>query len=217
MGKSDYLIFQDYLSTIEECNNDSVNDVAFLGFSSENELTKRIFGKTRHFYDKSLGNWDINTAISLSQKYDLIVCTRCAYFCKEPDILYKECQEKLKEGGHALIDWGLGDHWRFDKYKVGWLREGEQEHAYEPGNFLHSCFWDENLIQDEQVNIFWEKILLMKDSPYNKGDFLPDIIKREVPKLISYETKIIKTRFLWPGRPQLYIITLIEKSKNVKR
>lgn len=211
MGKSDFLIFQDYLDILGEVNNPTVESVAFLGFSSENELTRRIFGKIRHFYDISLGNWDVNTNYSLKEEYDLIICTRCAYFCKIPDKLLIECQKKLKANGHLLMDWGLGDHWRFSNYKVGWVRNGEHENAYSKDNFLHSCFWRDSLVKDEQVKLFWQNVLSMKNSPYSSKDDLAQVIKSEVPVLIDYKAKELRTRFLWPEKPQLYIITLVDK------
>lgn len=211
MGKSDPVIFEEYLNVIEECNTFELNAVAFLGFSGENDLTRRIFGKTRHFYDRSLGNWEINSDWVLQQKYDLIVCTRCAYFSKDPKNFVKNCLNHAEDGGHLLMDWGLGDHWRFPDYKVGWVRNGKREFAYSNENFLYSCFWRDSLVKDEQVKLFWQNVLSMKNSPYSSKDDLAQVIKSEVPVLIDYKTKELRTRFLWPEKPQLYIITLVDK------
>ena len=87
MGKSDSFVFKEYLNVLNEYNNDSIKSVAFLGFPKENDFTLHVNGKIRHFYDLSLKNWDINSNWKLKQNYDLIVCTRCAYFSKNPQII----------------------------------------------------------------------------------------------------------------------------------
>ena len=79
MGKSDAIIFPEYVQALSQIDR-KINSVAFLGFSAENSLTRRILCENRSFYDLSLGNWNINSDWSLDKKYDLIVCTRCAYF-----------------------------------------------------------------------------------------------------------------------------------------
>jgi SAM-dependent methyltransferase len=209
MGKSDFYIFPQYQKLIN-CIEKPIESVAFLGFSKENEFTNSIIAKTRNFYDLSLNNWNINDEWELNQKYDLIVCTRCAYFSKDPDGFVNKCKQYLTTGGHALIDWGLGDHWRFKDYKVGWLRNNELEFAYGDTNFLYSCYWHDKLLEDENVKNFWNAVLKNPDFGYTKNDNLADVIKKEVPSLTMYDAKKIQTFFLWPEKPQLYIITLIE-------
>ena len=140
MGKSDAIIFPEYVQALSQIDR-KINSVAFLGFSAENSFTRRILCENRSFYDLSLGNWNINSDWSLDKKYDLIVCTRCAYFSNNPDQFIEKCKAYLNEAGFALIDWGLGDHWRFENFKVGWVKDGEQEYAYNENNFLHSCYW----------------------------------------------------------------------------
>lgn len=210
MGKSDPIIFKEYARFLDG-EISSCNSVAFLGFNQENSFTLGIEAPTRHFYDLQLNNWNINDDWSLKQTYDLIVCTRCAYFSKNPSQFIEKCKRHLNVGGSAMIDWGLGDHWRFSKYKIGWLRDGEQEYAYRPENFLYSCYWNGNLRKDAGVKSFWNQILANKDFGYTLNDDLDEVVKREVPRLIDYEAKKIKTIFLWPESPQLYIITLIQK------
>jgi len=210
MGKSDPVIFEEYLNVIEECNTLKLNAVAFLGFSGENDLTRRIFGKTRHFYDRDLSNWEINSDWVLQQKYDLIVCTRCAYFSKDPKNFVKNCLNHTEDGGHLLVDWGLGDHWRFPDYKIGWVRNGKREFAYSNENFLYSCFWRPELEADEEVKKFWSFVKKGKFG-YENSDSLSAIIEMEVPSIVDYRAKIIKTVFMWPNEPQLYIITLVNK------
>jgi hypothetical protein len=208
MGKSDTTIFAEYRNILPKLSYDTV---AFLGFHSENQFTATINSAVRHFYDLSLKNWEINSDWCLQQKYDLIVCTRCAYFCKDPDVFITKIKQHLNSEGLALIDWGLGDHWRFELYKVGWVRNGEHEFAYHDKNFLYSCYWNENIAQDEQVKLFWNTVKSNPRLGYSEDECLNDVIKNEVPKHISYKTKKIRTKFLWPESPQLYIVTLVEK------
>lgn len=115
----------------------------------------------------------------------------------------------LNHGGHSLIDWGLGDHWRFKNYKVGWVRDGEHEYAYSPDNFLYSCFWNDEVAYANETKLFWDAIKSKKEFAYNNEN-LEDVVKKEIPHLIDYPTKITKIKFLWPESPQLYIITLIK-------
>jgi len=210
MGKSDSIIFEEYKSVLNTISS-SFESVAFLGFSKENEFTSSIIAKTRTFYDLSLSNWDINSAWSLKQKYDLIICTRCAYFSKDPNDFILRVKNHLTPNGHALIDWGLGDHWRFLKYKVGWIRDGEHEFAYKNSNFLYSCFWNEEILQHKETMQFWKHVTSNPAFGYSNEKSLNEIIAQEVPKVISYETKMTSVKCLWPESPQLYIITLVSE------
>lgn len=210
MGKSDPIILEEYARFLES-EISLCNSVAFLGFNQENSFTLSVKASVRHFYDAQLNNWDINDNWSLKQNYDLIVCTRCAYFSKEPLRFIEKCKQHLNNAGIAMIDWGLGDHWRFNNYKVGWLRNGEHEFAYKQENFLYSCFWNENLRKDINVELFWNHILTNKKFGYTLNNNLEEVIREEVPSLVDYDIKKIKTIFLWPESPQLYIITLIQK------
>lgn len=207
MGKSDTIIFNEYKKILKKIES-RIESVAFLGFTCENDLTLSVNCKIRDFYDLSLGNWDINSDWSLGKSYDLIVCTRCAYFSKNPKLFIEKCKDHLSSEGHALIDWGLGDHWRFSNYKVGWVKDGEQEFAYNSENFLHSCFWRDELKEDEEVKKFWESVVELNVG-YDKKNNISDIVRKEVPQLIDYEAIEIKTKFLWKDNPQLYIITWI--------
>lgn len=208
MGKSDTFIFPEYISTLSDLTYSSI---AFLGFASENQLTRSLRGSIRHFYDRELGNWEINSSWELIQKYDLIVCTRCAYFSKYPYDFIERCKSHLTDEGSALIDWGLGDHWRFNNYKVGWVRNGEHEFAYHPQNYLYSSFWNESLKNDDQVQRFWQAIKRKPEFGYNEKDSIEEVILSEVPSIVNYSTKKISTKCLWEEEnPQLYIITLIK-------
>ena len=208
MGRSDPLIFREYLEVLSKIQK-RIDSVAFLGFSGENIFTQCINVSNRDFYDLSLGNWQINSDWQLDKKYDLIISTRCPYFAKNPQEFVEKCKSSLKPGGYALIDWGLGDHWRFDKFKVGWHRDDELEFAYEPDNYLHSCFWNENVASHPEALAFWNAVL-HNNYGYSSSETLDHVVKREVPSLVSYETKDLRLKFMWPESPQLYIITLIQ-------
>ena len=209
MGKSDPLIFREYLQSLSKIQV-NISSVAFLGFSGENDLTRCINVADRKFYDLSLENWQINSEWHLDKKYDLIISTRCPYFAKNPEDFMYRCKENLNPGGYALIDWGLGDHWRFDKFKVGWKRNGETEFAYKPDNYLHSCYWSENVASHPETNNFWRAVL-ENDYGYSEKETIAEVVKNEVSRLVTYETEDLRVKFLWPESPQLYIITLIRK------
>ena len=119
MGKSDPYLLRYYLSFLEDKCYDVVG---YFGQACDNFISKNIRSKESFFYDLSLKNWNINTfPYKVNKKFDLIVCTRCAYFSKEPIKMLLEFKSMLNPGGTILIDWGLGDHWRFDMFKVGWV------------------------------------------------------------------------------------------------
>ena len=207
MGRSDPLIFKEYLQVLSNVQS-NITSVAFLGFSGESHFTRCINVPNRDFYDLSLGNWQINSDWNLDRKYDLIISTRCPYFSKNPEVFVEKCKESLNPGGYALIDWGLGDHWRFDNFKVGWNRNLEVEYAYEPENYLHSCFWNEKIASHPEAEAFWRAVL--KNSfGYSDSETLDQVVKREVSAIVSYKTEVTRIKFLWPESPQLYIITLI--------
>lgn len=209
MGKSDQFIFPEYLKIL---NNVNAESIAFLGFSKENDFTISLKSPIKNFYDLTLGNWDINSDWKLDRKYDLIISTRCPYFSKDPSIFVRKCLDSTTDGGHVLLDWGLGDHWRFNNYKVGWYRNGELEYAYHPKNYLYSCFWNDELVNDSEVKKFWDAVKRNPQFGYHEVDDLSKIVKLEVPTIIDYPTQKIKTKFLWPDNPQLYIITLLKRS-----
>lgn len=211
MGKSDEFVFAEYRKLLTGSFTSPVTSAAFLGFSQENNFTRLINVATKDFYDLSLENWDINDQWVLKQKYDFIVCTRCPYFSKNPKDFIQRCKDSLTDKGLALIDWGLGDHWRFQNYKVGWVRHGEHEFAYKESNLLYSCFWNDEIAKYDEVQKFWSTV---KNDPrfgYQATDSLDEVVRREVPQLIDYRCKKVSAKFLWPESPQLYIMTLIEK------
>lgn len=208
MGKSDQFVFQAYFNMLQKHNLQNVNSVAFLGYREENFFTKTIKAPIRKFFDRELGNWEINSNWSLGQNFDLIVCTRCSYFSNAPNVFIAQIKANLTKDGYALVDWGLGDHWRFKKFKVGWIRHGEHEFAYDTNNKLWSTFWNENLQLIDDVKRFWNNCLRL--GHYKKDQILNDVIKAEVPYITSYTTVDFKSLCLWDDSPQLYLITLIK-------
>ena len=142
----------------------------------------------------------------MPQKYDTIVCTRCAYFGKDLNDFFTRCYNNLTNNGEIFIDFGLGDHWRFKNYKIGWVKNGEHEHAYKDNNFLWSTVWDESFLEDEQYKLFEERV---KSFKYNN---VKQAIFNEVPTVL--ELKEIEDKFnistsllaLWTDSPQLYIL-----------
>lgn len=203
MGRSDPVIFKEYTSMISGLKPKTV---ALLGFSCENDFTLGIDAQ-KSFFDIALNNWDINSKWQLDKKYDLIISTRCPYFAKDPNDFIIRCKEHLNQDGKIFIDWGLGDHWRFKQFKVGWVRNNEHEFAYHKDNFLYSCLWKSEFMLDKEVQAFWNNV--KGRFGYGLNDDLTDIVNREVPRIIDYEWSSIKFKFLWPDSPQLYIMTLI--------
>ena len=171
-------------------------------------LTNSIKSNFKEFYDLQINNWNINDKNwnIESQKFDLVICTRCPYFAKNPEDFMSECKRILKPGGHILVDWGLGDHWRFKDYKVGWVKDGEHEYAYKNDNFLWSCIWDDSFVNHDEYLRYesWVKKFGYKDLKLS--------IFKETPKVSNFND--ISNGFdlsydmiaLWEEAPQLYII-----------
>lgn len=210
MGKSDPIVFQIYREVLNYHDLKKVRSVAFLGFSGENSFTQSVSGNIRDFYDKSIGNWNINDDWNLGKSYDLIICTRCAYFSKDPDLFIEKIKMHLSTDGCALVDWGLGDHWRFKKYKIGWVKDQEHEYAYGEDNFLYSCMWNDFIMNHEETKNFWSAVC-QGNFGYSLNQDLTQIVKKEIISLVDYKTKNLTVRFLWPESPQLYIVTLFGK------
>ena len=75
MGRSDPHIMPWYRHHINP-----EGKVALLGFRNNNVFKGDL-------YDQHLENWDINSEWELTQKYDTIICTRCAYFAKDESFM----------------------------------------------------------------------------------------------------------------------------------
>lgn len=210
MGRSDPIVFSHYLSLIPNRNYEKV---CFLGFTGPNNFTKEIPSKFTYFFDISLNDWNINDDDWKmgKTKYDLIVCTRCPYFSKDPAIFFKKCFEMLSPGGLILVDWGLGDHWRFEDYKIGWKKGDDQEYAYFEDNFLWSTVWDDSFLKHPEFLKFEKWV---KKFGY---DSVKESIMNEVPSVTSLAdvNHLFNFRYnlltLWEEKPQLYIMLLGEK------
>ncbi len=214
MGKSDPILFNKYLNMIPD---GTFENVAFLGFGKKSIFTEKVKGVNKDYFDlrpedSDIKEWNINNeSWNIDKKYNLVVCTRCAYFAKDPKKFISQCHEILKPGGYLIVDWGLGDHWRFDNYKVGWVKDGEHEYAYKPDNFLWSCIWDDYFLNDFDFGWFSENVKKFGYEDIKKA------IYEEVPAIISlsYIFKFFDVQYsmvpLWPEKPQLYTILLCRK------
>ena len=201
MGRSDTVLFPTYSRLL---GNQHYDQVAFLGFSKPNVFTNSISANECDFFDLGLNNWNINSQWDLKKKYDLIVSTRCPYFAKDPRDFLIRCHDSLRDGGVLLADWGLGDHWRFDNFKVGWVKDGEHEHCYGDTNFLWSYVWHDSFLEDPQVKLFISRI---KKFGY---DGLRSAIFDEVPVVLDLDEMVnhfdmhVLNVALWEDSPQLY-------------
>lgn len=199
MGKSDPILGSIY-RTFEPKGK-----VAILG------ATKNAFWECdADLYDLQLGNWDINSAWDLGAKYDTIICTRCAYFAKDPKQFMERIALHLYGGGRFFVDWGLGDHWRFEDYKVGWVKNGEKEWAYDEGNYLWSTLWDDLLLDNSDLQKFVEAA--HKIDPHYTLETIKQHIEDEVPSILKledfeylFDQLQYSTAMLWPKAPQFYM------------
>lgn len=203
MGRSDPLISQFYRQVVEPKGT-----TALLGYTNNNWYDGDL-------YDIKLNNWDINSDWSLEKKYDTIICTRCAYFSKEPERFIEKCYEHLNEEGRLYVDWGLGDHWRFDNYKIGWVKNGEHEYAYGEDNYLWSTVWHDSFLEDIEYKYFEERVkgfgyTDVREAIFNEVPAVLDL--NSINKLFNISYNIIA---LWSDRPQLYI--LISAIKKIRK
>ena len=209
MGKSDPYIFQFYRSLLP---NNYYEKVALLGNQKDSNFTSLISCKEKDFYDLALENWDINDDDwNIDKKYDLVVSTRCPYFAKDPKSFIDKCLNILNPGGILFLDWGLGDHWRFERYKIGWLKDGEHEFAYKDDNFLWSTIWHDSFLNHPEFIKFQNNV---EKFGYNKHN-IKEAIFNEVPSVLDLSSMNLNTKislmFLWKDSPQLYILAMIEK------
>lgn len=213
MGRSDQIVFEFYTRVMGINLNKHFDSVGCFGQPKENTFTKMIRSRKKCFFDLSLNNWNINLFPYVSkEKFDLLICTRTAYFSKNPLEMIKEFKKLLRPGGKILIDWGLGDHWRFERFKIGWLKDQEHEFAYSEKNYLWSCYLSEKMIKSLDFSKFEKNC---KKFGY---DSILNAIKEEVPfvlhekelKELGINIIVEKSMFLWPEAPQLYTCLLIE-------
>lgn len=158
--------------------------------------------------------WDINSDWSLQRSYKTIVSTRCPYFSKAPISFFERCAEHLIDDGKIFFDFGLGDHWRLDPFKIGWLKDGYHESAYFKENFLWSTLWCDEIAEHPETKKFakWCKAFGYFDKT------LTEYVFDEVPKIISfsdisrfYNVEWWDVLALWPESPQLYIFVRAKK------
>ena len=207
MGRSDPYLKSFYMSMLE---GEEYETIGLFGQAEDNFVSSEIKSSKRYFYDMSLKNWNINAfPYNVEEKFDLIVCTRCAYFSNNPEKMLEEFSQMLNPRGTILIDWALGDHWRFEDYKVGWIKNNEQEYAYGQDNFLWSTVWHDSFLENDEYKFFenWVKRYGYED--------VRTAIKDEVPVILNlseYENAEFGIKALWPKRPQLYILCKFRKS-----
>ena len=202
MGKTDSV-----LDSIYRDNFPTENPKALLGF------TNNIW-TDGDLYDYQLGNWDINSEWNLPKKYKSIISTRCPYFAKDPKDFIKRCYDNLEENGEIFLDWGLGDHWRFKNYKIGWVKDGEHEWFYNEDNFLWSTVFDKSFLKHEHYLLFEERVKKFGYTDVEKA------IYEEVPMVLEldYIKKYFNINYellcVWEDFPQLYIFIRGIKNKT---
>lgn len=130
-------------------------------------------------YDMALSNWDINKEWNLKKKYDTLICTRCSYFCKDLSVFFSGAFNNLNEGGLLYVDVGLGDHYRFADFKVGWVKNGEHEWGHFAENYLWSTIWDDSFLYNKEYKRFSELIV-----KYGYDD-LKKAVYEECPYVLS--------------------------------
>ena len=216
MGKSDPIIFNFYTQILHSLR-DLTLDIAFLGFSEKNDFVNFFKNAHADLYDiqasETVKFLDINDVEwNITKKYDLVISTRCPYFSKNPQLFITNCQKICREHGIVFVDWGLGDHWRFDRFKVGWKKNSEWEFSSYDGqkHYLHSCYYNPALEEDPQILKFKKNIVKFG---YNIDTPLRDILEEEIPAILECHempAHHVYTLSLWEDFPQLYIVNVIK-------
>lgn len=212
MGKSDPYVFSWYKKNLPKFD---AKNIAILGSTTESFVRDVYPNSKIDLFDIQMKNWNINDNVwKINENaYDLVVCTRCAFFSKNPQEFIRKSKTLLRNHGILFVDWGMGDHWRFKDYKVGWVKNSEHEFAYAPDNFLWSTIWSNNFLMNEQVQIFMQRI-----KNYGYSD-LEAAIKSECPSIFYLDEKsdltqsLVKTDALalWEENPQLYILSIFQE------
>jgi len=208
VGKSDPYVFSWYKKKLPKID---AKNIAILGSTTESFVRDVYHDAKIDLFDIQFKNWNINDESWNINKnvYDVVVCTRCAYFSKEPKEFIRKCKELLKDHGVLFLDWGLGDHWRFEKFKVGWIIDSEHEYAQygDIKSFVFSSVWNDDWEDDVEVLLFKENI---KKFGYDEN--ISKILEKEVPSLYNINEKCeVSFMTLWPEKPQLYYITKFMK------
>ena len=210
LGKTDPFIFAAYKGMLDKFSgkNKKFENVCFLGQPSANAFSSQIKFTRADFYDSSLRNWYINDEKwdIPANTYDLIVCTRCAYFAKDVESFFANCKKLLTDDGILFVDWGLGDHWRYENYKIGWIKDGEHESFYQDDNFLWSTIWHDSFQNHPNYSLFENRVsMLGYENVY-------EAIMKETP--VVYDILLQKDNFnfvidiqtFWQDKPQIYFI-----------
>lgn len=223
MGKSNQYVFPWYALHVAK---QQYNRVCILGAVDHDDFTRTINSSSFEFFDLALNNWDINAAewnIELNA-YDLVICMRCAYFADDASCFLQKCLSLLLPNCKALIDWGLGDHWRHKPYIVGWKNELLNVNETVTFNIngkqhisnLSSTFWDDKLSLHPAAIEFLKNIKQVNQ--YYDEHTLTDIIFDEVPSILTFDDQQVKLYCssvdmltLWSDSPQLYILTEFTK------
>jgi len=219
MGRSNPHIFKWYGEQLAS----HWESIAFLGWPGPDAFTESLTARQKDYYDLSRGNWQIEAPSwdIAPDQYELVMCTRCPYFARDPLQLVRRLVEIARPGGTVFLDWGLGDHWRIQPYRVGWVRDGQQESVTfgSHRSVLYSCFWDDALESHEQAQSFRDAV---RKHGYDDARSLGDIVRDEVPELLStaelaqlpIESPIRSDLlYLWPDSPQLNISTVLTRSQ----
>jgi SAM-dependent methyltransferase len=169
MGVTNTVLFPFYKKYIK-----AVSPCALLGFT-DNTLFEG------DMYDLRLNNWNINSQWKLNRSYQTIICTRCAYFARDPEDFIIRCHRYLNPGGRLYVDWGVGEHWRYENFKIGWVKDGEHEKKYGDDNYLWSMVWDESFLENESCQEF------AKAAQKYGYDDLKAAIYKEVPSVMNLD------------------------------
>jgi hypothetical protein len=104
VGKSNPFIFKEYMQTLStQLEQKSCDSIPYMVFNKQNDLTHQINETYAHrncsydFFDIALKNWDVNSQWVRDKQYDLIDCTRCAYFSNNPSQLIDELRIAILE------------------------------------------------------------------------------------------------------------------------
>jgi SAM-dependent methyltransferase len=207
MGKSNDILKQVYVRLLDSLSLKEPK-VAVLGSPGPYFVTEAL---TCDYFDLSLGNWNINSDWKLDNQYDLIISTRCPYFAKDPHQLINKCYTSLNKNGAILLDWGYGDHWRFPKYKIGWVKDNEHEYCYGKDNFLWSGIWDDSFLENSQFKLFSQWVEKLGYTDVKKAVF------EETPSVLplsyiqdKFDVKV-ELLALWKDKPQLYVFIIGSK------
>jgi len=163
-------------------------------------------------YDRKFSNWEINSEWQLNKTYSTIICTRCAYFSKNPEDFIVRCYNSLNKDGRLYVDWGLGDHWRFPMFKIGWVKNGEHEFCYAPDNFLWSFVWDDSFLENEQYRLFEKCVAEKGYSDVKKAVF--DEVPVVTPLDFIRKYFDLEYRILTVVKPFLHMYVLVKGIKK---